>query len=31
MRTVFDEKLAEMGAKPGDRVQIMDMIFEYQE
>ena len=27
----IDEKLAEMGAKPGDRVQIMDMIFEYQE
>lgn len=27
----IDEKLSEMGAKPGDRVQIMDMIFEYQE
>ncbi len=27
----IDEKLVEMGAKPGDRVQIMDMIFEFKE
>lgn len=27
----IDEKLLEMGAKSGDRVQIMDMIFEFKE
>ena len=27
----IDEKLLEMGAKYGDKVQIMDLIFEFKE